>query len=79
MNALAIFAILFLLGLGFVAYAVPGSAISGSPADGPSDGQSGSPAGAPLSNGLSFALVPTPTYSTRRPPLTTPSRRGEPS
>ncbi len=62
MNALAIFAILFLLGLGFVAYAVPGSAISGSPADGPSDGPSGSQAGAALSNGLSFALVPTPTY-----------------
>ena len=62
MNTLAIFAILLLLGLGFVAYALPGSKVSGSPADGPSDGPSGSQGAAALSNGLSFALVPTQTY-----------------
>jgi hypothetical protein len=62
MNSLAIFSILLLLGLGFVAYAVPGPAGSGTTAGGPSGGSSGSQGAGALFNGLSYSLLPTPAY-----------------
>jgi hypothetical protein len=65
-NTLAIFAILILLGFGFVAYAIPGaggSATSGSSRGGESDGSGGVAQEAnALANGLSYALLPTPVY-----------------
>jgi hypothetical protein len=61
-NVLAILAILLLLGLGFVAYAVPGSAGSGPSTGGASGGPKESEAGSGPDNGLSYALLPTPAY-----------------
>src|ERR1700733_8568474 len=63
-NTLAIFAILMLLGFGFVAYAIPGSRGSegsASSAGGASD-RSGGSQGAAFANGLSYVLLPLPVY-----------------
>src|SRR5580704_12704798 len=64
-NTLAIFAILILLGLGLVAYAIPGSGgpASSAPSAGrDSGGSAGSQVANALANGLSYALLPTPVY-----------------
>ena len=56
LHTFAIFAILFLLGFGFVAYAAPEKAASASTA---STGEQGSTA---MGDSLSYALIPLPVY-----------------
>jgi hypothetical protein len=76
MNTLAIIAIFLLLGLGFAAYAVPGSAGSAPPAGGPSDGPSGYQGADALSNGLSYTLLPLPAYLHQETPANYSFREG---
>jgi hypothetical protein len=78
-NTLAFFAILILLGFGFVAYAVPGPAgpeSSAHPAGGASDGSGESQGANALANGLSYALLPTPVYLHEKTPDNYPFKEG---
>ncbi len=83
LSALAIFAILFLLGFGFVVYAVPGSALSplsGSDGRTSSNGVQSSQEDAQtwiaLGNSLSYALVPFPVYLHQDAPSNYPFKEG---
>lgn len=76
LNVLAIFAILFVLGFGFVANAAPGVATSGSSTDGRSSPQPAAQGPTAIGAGLSFALVPTPVYMRQQVPANYPFKQG---
>lgn len=83
LSALAIFAILFLLGFGFVVYAVPGSDLAPLPgsdgrtsSNGVQSSQEDAQTWTALGNSLSYALVPLPVYLHQDAPSNYPFREG---
>jgi len=70
-NVFAILATLTLLVLGFLAYAVPVSAVQGQPSNGQTP-----PGGGPPGKGLSFALLPTPVALHQPIPANYPFKEG---
>jgi len=73
LRALSVFAILFILGFGFIVYAVPQTAPAGT-SDSPADYQDQSPTA--VGAGLSYSLVPLPDFQGRPTPSNYPFQEG---